>query len=54
MGTVSTLSGSGDYVVMSGVANATSYQRTATSGVASVPSLNDPPHRVSMTQRRIN
>ena len=45
MGTVSTLSGSGDYVVMSGVANATSYQRAATSGVASVPSLNDPPHR---------
>ncbi|XP_026274276.1 LIM domain-containing protein jub [Frankliniella occidentalis] len=45
MGTVSTLSGSGDYVVMSGVANAISYQRTATSGVASVPSLNDPPHR---------
>ena len=47
MGTVSTLSGSGDYVVMSGVANATSYQRAATSGVASVPSLSDPPHRVS-------
>lgn len=44
-GTVSTLSGSGDYVVMSGVANAISYQRAATSGVASVPSLNDPPHR---------
>lgn len=42
---VSTLSGSGDYVVMSGVANATSYQRAATSGVASVPSLNDPSHR---------
>lgn len=48
MSTVSTLSGSGDYVVMSGVANATSYQRAATSGVASVPSLNDPPHRVSI------
>lgn len=45
MGTVSTLSGSGDYVVMSGVANAICYQRAATSGVASVPSLNDPSHR---------
>ena len=44
--TISSLSGSGDYVVMSGVAQATSYQRAAQSGVASVPSLAEPYSRV--------